>query len=196
MKVTLNDVRASFVNVFDAKAVNDGDPRYSCTLLFGKDHPAVKLLNTAMLGVAQEQWKDKAGAVIAQLKAQDRLAVHDGATKASTYEGFEGQLFVNASNAVRPTIIDGLRAPLTKADGKPYAGCYVNAIVDIWAQDNKFGKRINASLLGVQFLRDGPKLAGGAAPAAADDFAVIADAAVVNSAAAGEENVDASKLFG
>ncbi|MWN55950.1 ssDNA-binding protein, partial [Escherichia coli] len=56
------------------------------------------------------------------------------------------------------------------------AGCYVNAVIDIWAQDNNFGKRINASLGGVQFLRDGDAFAGGGV-ASADDFDDISEGA-------------------
>ena len=41
--------------------------------------------------------------------------------------------------------------------------------IECWAQDNKHGKRINFSLLGVQFVRDGERLAGGSV-ATADDF--------------------------
>ncbi len=76
----------------------------------------------------------------------------------------------------RPTVIDRDRTALIQADGRPYAGCYVNAVVDIWAQDNNFGKRINASLSGVQFLRDGDAFAGGGV-AAPDDFDDISEGA-------------------
>jgi hypothetical protein len=62
------------------------------------------------------------------------------------------------------------------SSGKPYSGCYVNAVIELWAQDNKFGKRINASLMGVQFLRDGQRLSGGGV-ASADDFQAIPEAA-------------------
>ena len=53
--------------------------------------------------------------------------------------------------------------------GRPYAGCYVNAVLEFWAQDNKFGKRVNATLMGVQFFRDGDAFSGGGA-ASDDDF--------------------------
>ena len=49
------------------------------------------------------------------------------------------------------------------------------ALVDFWAQDNQFGKRVNATLTGVQFVRDGDSF-GGARVAAADDFDVLDDA--------------------
>ena len=49
-------------------------------------------------------------------------------------------------------------------------------MIDIWAQDNNFGKRVNASLGGVQFLRDGDAFAGGGV-AAPDDFDDISEGA-------------------
>ena len=55
-----------------------------------------------------------------------------------------------------------------------YDGCRVNAKIEIWAQDNKFGRRINCSLLGVMFAGEGENFGGGAAPASADDFAGMA----------------------
>jgi hypothetical protein len=69
----------------------------------------------------------------------------------------------------RPLVIDRNRDPLTAADGKPYSGCYVNVSIDVWAQDNKYGKRINAQLKGIQFVRDGDAFGGGA-PASPDEF--------------------------
>ena len=59
-------------------------------------------------------------------------------------------------------MFDQLRNELVESSGKPYSGCYVNAIIECWAQDNKeFGKRINFGLKGVQFLRDGDAFSGG-----------------------------------
>lgn len=103
------------------------------------------------------------------------LCLHDGDEKAE-YEGFPGNFFLNAANKARPAVIDRDRSPLIQADGRPYAGCYVNAVIDIWAQDNNFGKRVNASLGGVQFLRDGDAFAGGGV-AAPDDFDDISEGA-------------------
>ena len=112
----------------------------------------------AIVTVAKEKWGEaKYGDVLKSLKASDKLAIHDGDSK-SDYEGYAGHLFLNASNKIRPTVVGPDRAPLTAADGKPYSGAYVNCILELWAQDNTYGKRINASLLGVQFLRDGMRV--------------------------------------
>lgn len=36
-----------------------------------------------------------------------------------------------------------------------YAGCYGNILIRPWWQNNKWGKKVNANLLAVQFVRDG-----------------------------------------
>jgi hypothetical protein len=189
MKVMLKDVRIAFPQVFEAKAVNDGPEKFSAAFLFPPEHPAVPALKKAMADIARAKWGEKAAEVYKSLQANDRLALHDGDRKAD-YAGYAGMMFVNASNDLRPTVLDGGKRPLAAADGKIYAGCYVNGLVELWAQDNRFGKRINASLLGVQFVRDGERLAGGTV-ATEDDFEALPEA---EGAGAFEEPQDA--LFG
>lgn len=186
MKIQLNDVRLSFAQaLFEAQQVQgQGEKKYSGSFLFPPTHPAVAAIKDGFKKVAQEKWKDKATEVFLALKAGDKLCLHDGDSKPQ-YEGYKGNLFVNASSKVKPLVIDGNKSPLQADSGKPYSGCYVNAVIELWAQDNKFGKRINASLLGVQFLRDGQRLSGGGV-ASADDFQAIPEAdAPTGGAAAG-----------
>jgi len=58
--------------------------------------------------------------------------------------------------------------PLVKEDGKPYAGCYVNANIELYAYSHpKGGKGVSASLRAVQFLKDGESF--GAGPVNAED---------------------------
>lgn len=187
-RLTLLDVRLTFPQLFDAKVVNgQGEPKFSGTALFGKDHPQLAAIKAAITEAATVKWGAKAGDTLKQLQASDKICLHDGDAK-SDYDGYAGNFFLNASNKIRPTVIgsgpDG-RGVLVAADGKPYSGCYVNMIVDFWAQDNQFGKRVNASLMGVQFLKDGVRLAGGGV-ASADDFAPIPQAAQEKAAASGE----------
>lgn len=187
-KLTLKDVRLSFPSLFAAKAVQGqaGSEKFSAAFLFPRTHPQMAELQATLLAVAQAKWGAKADEVLKSLKAGDRMCIHDGDAKGDR-DGYAGNLFLNASNTIRPLTLGGGpdgRAPVTAADGKLYAGCYVNAIVQLWAQDNQFGKRINASLLGVQFLRDGERLAGGGV-AAADDFEAIPQAQAATAAASG-----------
>lgn len=169
MKIKLANVRLSFPVLFEAKSVNgEGEPAFSASFLMAPNHPAVAELKAAIEVVGKEKWGAKWAQVKKEIEAKDRTPLHDGDTKGS-YAGFEGNLFVTARNKVRPLVVDRDKSPLTSSDGKPYAGCYVHASIELWAQDNSFGKRINASLRGVQFVKDGEAFAGGGS-ASEDDF--------------------------
>jgi len=181
MKLKLTNVRLAFPVLFEAKTVNgEGKPAFSASFLIEPDDPQVKAINAAIEQCAKDKWGAKADVVLKGMRAQDKVALHDGDLKAA-YDGFPGMFYVSARSATRPGVFDRDRTPLVEADGKPYAGCYVNAVVELWAQDNNYGKRVNASLSGVQFSSDGDAFAGGGA-ASEDDFddlAVGADAELV-----------------
>lgn len=96
------------------------------------------------------------------------------------YDGYVGNWALSTKRYVskgRPTMLDRDRSPILQADGTPYpgkegrmySGAYYNVVVEIWAQDNKFGKGLRCELLGVQFSKDGDAFSGGAA-APADSF--------------------------
>lgn len=169
MKVFIKNVRLAFPALFEAKTVNgEGKPAFSAALLIDPADPQVKAINAAIDAVAKEKWGAKAEVMLKTMRAADKLALHDGDLKAQ-YDGFPGNLYISARSATRPLVINADKSPLVEADGKPYAGCYVNASIELWAQDNNYGKRINASLGGVQFFRDGDAFAGGVA-ASEDEF--------------------------
>ena len=172
--VMLNKVRIAFANdIFVAKSVNGGDPRYGATFIIEPDSENAKKLKAAMDEVAKAKWKDAAANTLKEIIRKDRTAYGETELMSSAgkvVNGFEGKYYMKAYNKSRPTVIGRNKEPLTQADGKPYSGCYVNATVDVWAQDNpNFGKRINGTLTGVQFHSDGEAFGGGA-PADPDAF--------------------------
>lgn len=171
MKIRLENVRSAFPVFFTPRAADPAKPNdlsFSGAFIFGPDHPARKAVSDGCVALANETWGTKAPDILKGLVANDRLAIHKGDTKAQ-YEGYAGNYFINTRNKARPTVLDRNKSPLVEADGKPYAGCFVNVVVELWAQDNKYGKRINASLMGVQFFADGDAFSGGGV-ADADDF--------------------------
>lgn len=165
--------RLSYPALFKASAFEGQEPKYSAHILVAADSPALAKLRAAMQEAAEAKWGAKAPAMLKGLIANGKVCVRDGSTKAGC-DGYEGNWFVSAASRKRPLVIDRDKSPLTEADGKPYAGCIVNAVIEIWAQDNNFGKRLNAELKGVQFVKDGPAF-GGSAPASADDFDDLSD---------------------
>lgn len=177
MRVMLNDIsadrycRLAFAQFLFEKGTvgGEGEAAFSSTFILPPGHPAIAEIEKAEAAVAKEKWNTKADGILKQIKAAGKGAVKDGDTKAS-FDGFPGNFFVSSRSKARPSVFDRDRSPLVAADGKPYSGCYVNAQIEIWAQDNSYGKRINAQLLGVQFSRDGDSFGAGAPPASADDF--------------------------
>ena len=175
MQLSLNNARLAFPAIFEAKSVANEEPAFSASLILTPDHPQIAAINEAIEAVAKEKWGAKASEILKGLRAKDNVCLHDGDEK-SNYDGFEGNFYISARAKTRPLVIDRDKSPLVQSDGRPYGGCYVNASLDIWAQDNQFGKRINATLKGVQFYRDGDAFTGGA-PASPDDFDNLEDGA-------------------
>lgn len=171
-------VRLAFPNLFTAEQVQgQGDPKFGAMLIIPPDHPQFAAIQAAQVAVATAKWGAKAAGIIKGLEKQDRLALHDGDTK-SNYDGVPGNFFISAGaqESAPPTVIDRDRSQLSKSSGRPYAGCYVNASIELWAQDNKFGQRVNAQLRGIQFVADGDSFSAGR-PADADEFDEVTEGA-------------------
>lgn len=160
MKVLLKKVRLSYPALFEAKSFEGSEPKFSASYLIDPKHPAIAEINKAIDTVAKEKWGAKADAVLKTIKTADKTCLRNGDTKEN--DGYAGMFFVNASSKKRPTVVDADgKTALVEADGKPYGGCFVNAYIEIWAMDNQFGKRVCASLGGVQFHSDGEPFASG-----------------------------------
>lgn len=98
---------------------------------------------------------------VKNLKADNKF-LRDGDLSAK--EENEGNWTVNASESKKVIARDNKRDPKT---GKPrmlkvgvdddriYGGCFVNALIRPWFMNNKYGKKVNAGLVAVQFAKDG-----------------------------------------
>jgi hypothetical protein len=103
------------------------------------------MLRKACMAVAKEKWPTK-------IPAGVKYCVHDGAEK--DYVGYgPGVIYISASNALPVPVVDEMVHPMDPR--KAYAGGFVNAVIRLWAQDNDFGKRINAQLQTIQWAGDG-----------------------------------------
>jgi len=177
MKFKLKNVRLAFADIFAAKAFQGSpDARFGASLLIDPKDPQVKDLKKAMKELAIEKWGKKGSEIFEQLYSKEKTCLRDGNDDSCIkYDGFEDMFYIKASSKVKPTILDrdGVTR-LEEIDGKPYSGCHVYATIDLWCQDNSFGKRINAQLTGVQFFKDGDSFSGGR-PASLEDFEDLSD---------------------
>lgn len=162
MRIKIENVRLSFPALFKAEAFKPGDePKYKATFLIEKDSETDKAIEKAILETAKFKWGAKAEKTIQQIRSNpNKFCYQDGDNK--SFDGYEGMMALSAKNGTKPLVIDRNRTVLDSTDGKPYAGCYVNASIEIFCYDNS-GAGISASLGGVQFVRDGDAFAGGKA---------------------------------
>jgi len=162
-KVTIPKARLSFPSLFQKSVFEGKEGKYEATFLFTKTD--TKKYNKIM--ASSEECKTTAKIKVANSKLciQDGDEIYDE----KEHDGYQGMWAVKAANSKRPTLLTGQKEPIVEEDEILYAGCFVNAIIDPWAQDNNWGKRINANLLGIQFVKDGEPF-GDATVADADDF--------------------------
>lgn len=167
MILKLKNVRLSFPDLFVAKAFKDGDPTFGATFLIPKNSPLHKEVEKAIMEAATLKFGAKAAKIVEGIRNNpNKFCYQDGDTK--DYDGYEGHMALRAKRASRPMVLDRDKTPLTSADGKPYAGCYVDATVEIFAYTNT-GNGISAQLRGVQFRKDGDAFGGGS-PVSEDEF--------------------------
>jgi len=167
MKIKLHNVRLSFPSLFRKATFEGKETKYEGTFLLNKEEHAevVKKLQAAIKDMIRDDFKG-------QKISADRICLKDGDEIGR--DGYEGTWSIKAGNNTRPVTVDRSKNPVTEDDDVFYAGCYVNAIIEFWAQNNGFGKRINANLLGVQFYKEGQPFASGE-KASQDDFDMFED---------------------
>lgn len=173
--IKLKNVRLSFPNVDVPRApkgVANAKESYGATFLLDPNDSGnkeqIKQINAEIKRLETEAWGGK------HPKQKPTECFGKGDTRTNDageiYNGYEGMYFVSAKNDNRPLALIGKREltdPKVIAE-QFYGGCYVNANINFWVQDNEFGKAIRCGLRGVQFLRDGEAFGGGRATA--DEF--------------------------
>lgn len=174
-EVILKNVRLSFFHGYKPsqggknKQGEEVKGSYQARFLMPKGTPETKVnvdkIKKAAADVKTKKWGDESK--WPKLKP-DRVALRDGDLE--DWDGYADHLYLAANSDRKPQIITNRKdtegkwiEPAEGTPGAPYSGCFVNALVRLWAQDHPdYGKRLNASFEVVQFLRDGP--AFGAAP--------------------------------
>ena len=163
-KIKLKNVRLSFPSLFRmAEFGGESTGKYEATFVLDKvEHAdAIKAIEAQINELMKNDLKSRLAA--------DKICLKDGDTLGRPE--FEGKYTIKASTKKRPLVINRDKSAISESDNIVYAGCYVNAIVSLWAQNNNYGKRINAQLDGVQFCRDGEPFGDGGV--SVDEFDVF-----------------------
>lgn len=178
-RVVIRGARLSFPHIYSPqeRENDDGTKRenYNCSLMIPKDMDGIDKLLAQLKRAGQEAQKKAWGDDESNWpKIPDhRQFLKDGDNPDhSEREEYEGHYFINASSPTSrpPQVItnrkDSENQWIEAREGQknaPYAGCYVNAVIEVWGQKKDPKKnipnRLNATIEIVQFLRDGEPFA-------------------------------------
>lgn len=148
--ITGVNTRWSYANVWDAKSINGGAPKYSVSLIIPKSDTVTVNKIKAAIEAAYEEGQSK-------LKGNGK-----------TDPAYANAYFINANSASAPGIVDADRQPILERS-EVYSGVYGRASINLYAFNSNGNKGIACGLNNLQKLRDGEPLGGKSR--AEDDFA-------------------------
>jgi len=156
--VRVDGVICSYPHLDKPWKKNDGDrEKYSVTGLAPKEtHNEAKALLVEVINNLLTS--NKMGKIGAEHKFVRNGDTDEGPLKPET----EGMWIIKSSENVDrpPKVRDERTKVMTPQEiaKRIYPGCIINILIRPWAQDNKHGKKINANLVAVQFVRDGTRI--------------------------------------
>jgi len=181
-RIMLKNVVLAFPALAEPQSYGDGDPAFGAKFPIEPGSPNQNLIEEAMLAEANAQWDDKGESVLKMLIEDGKVCfskkVYRSKKTGDAYQGFEGKHYLSSRNAsTQPTVFNQFGDQVTakgEIERQAFSGAVVAASVEIWAQDNKWGRRINCTLRGVMLTGEGENFGGGSSPASSDEFAGMA----------------------
>ena len=162
--------RISFANIWEPKAINGGDEKYSVSCLIPKSDKKTLARIQKAVEAAKEDGKTRkwSGKIPPNLK----LPLRDGDIDRPDDENYEDCYFLNASSKDAPQVVDRKVNPVVDPM-MVYSGCYCNVSVNFYAFNANGNRGVAAGLGNIQFVRDGERLSGKASADA--DFDALED---------------------
>lgn len=161
-KIVLKNVRLSYEHIFRADKVasdENSTPKYSASWIIKKDDPQIKRVKEALIKALDERFpgKRKPGG---PWPSSMHNPLKDGDELADEHAEYAGCYVLRSSSKNRPVVMGRKKEALTEEDGVIYSGCYCNVSLAAAGFDANVKKGVTVYLNGVQFLRDGERLAG------------------------------------
>lgn len=162
-RVVTGKVRLSYANLFEPRAMEGQEPKYSVSIIIPKEDKATVKAIQAAIEAAKEQDKGKwNGKIPANLKTPLR----DGDEDRPDDEAYADSYFVNANSTRKPEVVD--RYGNFLGDDDVYSGCYARVSLNFFGYNTSGNRGVGCGLGNVQKLDDGERLGGGTT--AAEDF--------------------------
>ena len=172
--ITGKETRWSYCNVWEAKAINGGTPKFSVSLLIPKtDTVTVKKIKAAIEAAYREgEAKLKGNGKTVPPLTAIKTPLRDGDAERPDDPAYAGHYFLNANSATAPGIVDADCQPiLTRSE--VYSGVYGRASISFYAFNSSGNRGIACGLNNLQKIRDGEPLGGRAS--AESDFSDFDD---------------------
>lgn len=168
--ITGPDTRWSYANVWEAKSINGGTPKFSVSLIIPKSDTVTIAKIKAAIEAAYKEGEAKLkgnGRSVPALSVL-KTPLRDGDTERPDDEAYANAYFVNVNSTTAPGIVDADRQPILDRS-EVYSGVYGRASINFYAFNSNGNKGIACGLNNLQKIRDGEPLGGKSR--AEDDFA-------------------------
>lgn len=168
--ITGPNTRWSYANVWEAKSINGGAPKFSVSLIIPKsDTKTIEKIKAAIQAAYEEgESKLKGNGKTVPALSVLKTPLRDGDLERPDDEAYANAYFVNANSGTAPGIVDADRQPILD-HSEVYSGVYGRASINFYAFNSNGNKGIACGLNNLQKMRDGEPLGG--KTRAEDDFA-------------------------
>ena len=168
-KVITSVCRLSYANIWQAKSINGGAPKYSASVLIPKgDTKTVAKVKAAIQAAYEEgEGKLKGNGKTAPSLASLKTPLRDGDTERPDDEAYAGHWFINANSNTAPGVVDANREPIYDTS-EIYSGVYARVSLSFYTFNSNGNRGIACALQNIQKVRDGEALGGKSK--AEDDF--------------------------
>ena len=172
--ITGVNTRWSYANVWEAKSINGGTPKFPVSLIIPKsDTQTVEKIKAAIQAAYQEgEAKLKGSSRTVPALSAIKTPLRDGDIERPDDPAYANSYFINANSTTAPVIVDADRQPIIDRS-EVYSGVYGRASINLYAFNSNGNRGIACGLNNLQKIRDGEPLGG--RTRAEDDFANIDD---------------------
>ena len=157
--ITGVNTRWSYANVWDAKSINGGAPKYSVSLIIPKsDIVTVNKIKAAIEAAYEEgQSKLKGNGKTVPALSILKTPLRDGDLERPDDPAYANAYFINANSASAPGIVDADRQPILERS-EVYSGVYGRASINLYAFNSNGNSIISRSFETVNLLAASPEL--------------------------------------
>ena len=157
--ITGPKTRWSYANVWEAKSINGGAPKFSVSLIVPKSDTATVTKIQAAIEAAYKEGESKLkgnGRTVPALSVI-KTPLRDGDIERPDDPAYANAYFINANSATAPGIVDAACNPIMNRS-EVYSGVYGRASISFYAFNANGNKGIACGLNNLQKISDGEPL--------------------------------------